>query len=312
MDDRKILYFRSGKLEFRCTYIHSNMSLDKYLQHLDVKSKKVKGFDYTKKRYFFSELSKDELHYCVNDVRGLVQAYTKEMELDGDDLYSIPYTSTGYARREAKKTLYGYQKYIKPMLPDLEVFNALRLAYRGGNTHAHRYNANKIISATDQTPLCSWDISSSYPAAMLTGLFPKKFTRKAPSCFENEYHDDKACLMKIRLTDLRLRNPDYGIPYIPKAKCTYIGKGAVFDNGRVLSLRNDFLELYITEIDFEIISWEYDFEYQIIELWTASKAPLPDKFKALIMEMYEKKTELKGGDEYMYGKYKNLINSLYG
>lgn len=322
MDDRKILYVRSGKLEFRCTYIHSNMSLEKYLNKMEVKSRKVKGFDYTKKRYYFTPLTKDELHYCVNDVRGLVQAYIKEMELDGDDLYSIPYTATGYARREAKKTLLGYRKYIKPMLPDLEVFNALRQAYRGGNTHAHRYNANKIISASDQRPLNSWDISSSYPAAMLTGLFPKKFTRKAPKCFESEYHDDKACLMKIRLSDVRLRNPDYGAPYIPKAKCTYISEGAVYDNGRVLSCRNTlddegnitekFLEMYITEIDFEIISWEYDFNYSVLELWTASKAPLPDKFKALIMEMYENKTKLKGGDEYLYGKYKNLINSLYG
>ena len=48
MDDRKILYVRSGKLEFRCTYIHSNMSLEKYLNKMEVKSRKVKGFDYTK------------------------------------------------------------------------------------------------------------------------------------------------------------------------------------------------------------------------------------------------------------------------
>ena len=322
MDDRKILYFRSGRLEFRCTYIHSNMSLEKYLEKLNVKSKKVKGFDYDKKRYFFTPLDKFELQYCVNDVRGLVQAYTKEMELDGDTLYTIPYTSTGYARREAKKALRGYQKYIKPMLPDLEVFQALRQAYRGGNTHAHRHNANRIIQATDARPLCSWDISSSYPAAMLTGLFPKKFTRKAPSCFEREYLDDKACLMKIRLINVRLRDNDYGAPYISKDKCTYLKlkqaedeagrliKNYGIDNGRVMCA--EMLELYCTEIDFEITYHEYDFDYQVLELWTASKAPLPDKFKQLIMEMYTTKTQLKGGDKYTYDKYKNLINSLYG
>ena len=130
MDDRKILYFRSGCFEFRCSYIHSNMSLDKYLQKMDVKSKKIKGFDYRKKRYPWTPLSKAELQYCLNDVRGLVQAYKEEMKRDGDDLYSVPYTSTGYSRRLAKKAIGPYRRIIKGMLPDVEIFDALRRSFR--------------------------------------------------------------------------------------------------------------------------------------------------------------------------------------
>lgn len=130
MDDRKILYFRSGCFEFRCTYLHSNMSLDRYLQKMNVKSKKIKGFDYDKKRYPWSKLDKNELQYAFNDVRGLVQAYKAEMAMDGDDLYSIPYTSTGYVRRLAKESLGPYRRYIKDMLPDAEIFNALRRSFR--------------------------------------------------------------------------------------------------------------------------------------------------------------------------------------
>ena len=147
MDDRKILRVRSGQFEYRCTYIHSNMSLDRYLQAMDVPDKKVHGFNYKKKRYPWTKLTPAELKYCINDVRGLVQAYQIEMKRDGDNLYTIPLTSTGYSRRLAKEALGPYRRYIKTMLPDLDCFQALRRAFRGGDTHANRFNANLIIDS---------------------------------------------------------------------------------------------------------------------------------------------------------------------
>ena len=309
MDDRKVLRIRSGKFEFRCSYIHSNMSLDQFLKKMDVKNKKIKGFNYRKKRYPWTRLTKNELLYCFNDVRGLTQAIKKEMTNDGDNLYTIPLTATGYSRRLAKEALGGYRRYIKDMLPDLEVFHALRKAFRGGNTHANRYNANIILKAAPGVPIMSYDISSSYPAAMLTGLYPKKFTRKPPDMFDTEYKHGKACLMHIYLQDLKLQDIRYGAPYIPKAKCEHIA-GGLYDNGRVLEAKS--LDMYITEIDFEIILNEYEFKYDILELWTATKAPLPQKFKDLLMKTYAEKTLLKGQDEYLYTKKKNLFNSYYG
>lgn len=305
MDDRKVLRVRSGKIEFRCSYIHSNMSLDKYLKAMDVKDKKISGFNYNKKRYPWTKLTREELKYCINDVKGLVQAYQIEMQRDGDDLYSIPLTSTGYVRRLAKEVLGPYRRYIKMMLPDLECFQALRKAFRGGDTHANRYNSNLLI----REPVHSWDISSSYPAVMLTQRFPKALIRKDVSMFESEYHHGKACLIRVRLTDLKQHEQNFGSPYIPKAKCESLF-GAVMDNGRVLSA--DSLEMYVTEIDFEIISEEYDFEYEILELWTGTKSYLPDNFRRLLLQMYTDKTQLKGVDDYMYGKKKNMFNSTYG
>lgn len=309
MDDRKILRIRSGKLEFRCSYLHSNMSLEKYLQAMNVPDQKVKGFDYKKKRYPWTKLSKAELKYCINDVRGLVQAYMTEMQRDGDDLYSIPLTSTGYSRRLAKAALGGYRKYIKDMLPDLETFEALRRAFRGGDTHANRYNANIIIDSAKVGPIQSWDISSSYPAVMLTERFPRKLIRQDPKQFELLYKNGKACLIHLYMEDVKLHDERFGSPYIAKAKCESLF-GAQLDNGRVLSA--DHLDLYVTEIDFEILAEEYDFRYQILELWTATKSYLPDAFRELLMQTYKDKTILKGGDSYTYGKKKNLFNSYYG
>lgn len=309
MDDRKILRFRSGKLEFRCSYLHSNMSLEKFLDTMEVKSRKVKGFDYEKIRYPWTELTPDELLYCVNDVRGLVQAIRNEMEKDGDDIYSIPMTSTGYSRREAKKALGGYRIYIKDMLPDLETFHALRQAFRGGNTHANRYYSNMLLEASRDGPITSYDISSSYPSVMLTERFPGKFRRTDPKYFRSAYRHDRACLLHMVMRDVRLRRPEWGCPYLAKGKVTDIARGE-YDNGRIL--RAEYIELYITEIDYDIIAEEYDFNYEILELWTARKSRLPEKLQALILKTYEEKTQLKGLDDYLYTKKKNLFNAYYG
>lgn len=308
MDDRRILRVRSGALEFRCSYIHSNMSLDRFLRAMDVPDKKVKGFDYKKKRYSWTKLSKAELHYCINDVRGLVQAINIEMQKDGDNLYTIPLTSTGYSRRLAKAALGPYRQWIKKMLPDLPCFQALRRAFRGGDTHANRYNANIIIDSII-TSIGSWDISSSYPAVMLTELFPRELVETDPALFDSKYKHGKACLIHIYMENVRLQDERFGCPYIPKAKCEHL-VGATFDNGRVLSA--DHLDMFITEIDFEILAHEYDFEYQILELWTGTKSPLPELFRNLLLNTYIEKTQLKGVDDYMYSKKKNLFNSYYG
>ena len=67
--------------EFRCSYIHSNMNLDTYTKKMGVKHKKLTGtFDYEKIRYPWTELSDEELAYCVHDVQGLVEAIEIEME----------------------------------------------------------------------------------------------------------------------------------------------------------------------------------------------------------------------------------------
>lgn len=309
MDDRKYLKIVSGKLEFRCAYLHSNMSLDRFLQAMDIKNKKLHGFDYNKIRFPWTHLTEEELQYCINDVKGLVQAIEKEMKLDCDDLATIPSTSTGYVRRDAKKTIARLKKFIKPMLPDLEVFRYLRAAFRGGNTHANRWNANRIIEASEGYPIMAYDISSSYPSVLLTEKFPGEFIEKDPEKFEMCIEHGKACLFKFRMQNVRLKNEYWGCPYLSVAKCQDIVNGE-FDNGRILSA--DSLFTIITEIDLSIIASEYDFDYQVERLFVANKRMLPRSFREWLLRMYQDKTMLKGGDEYYYGKVKNKFNSAYG
>lgn len=307
MDTRKVLKFTSGRFEFRCTYIHSNMNLARYMKAMDVPEEfQKKTMDYKRKRYPWTRIKKEDLQYAVNDVAGLRIAYLNEMEKDGDNLYTIPLTSTGYIRRMAKETIRRSGYYIRDMLPDREVFDMLRSEFRGGNTHANRWNANLLIRNEE---IWSYDISSSYPSVMLTERFPCAFVEHDPKRLKEMIKAGRACLFRIRMFDVKLKNDFWGCPYISKSKCEIIN-GGDFDNGRVLSA--DAIQCVLNEIDLEIIASEYSFRFEILKLYTARKTMLPYAFREMLMQLYRDKTELKGVDDYLYGKAKNKFNSCYG
>ena len=305
--------------EFRCSMRHSNMSLRQYLKKMQVPTQKEE-LDYSVKRYPWTPLTDAELSYCIADVQGLVQALKKEMEMDGDSLYTVPLTSTGYVRRDAKKALRRTPGgYIREQLPPFEVFKMLRQAFRGGNTHANRFYAGRIL-----TDVRSYDRSSSYPDVMINCEFPISYFWPVNDPSFDHISDlinrkHKAVIMTVRLWGVKLANELWGFPYLSIDKCTVRNpryaeeSGLCYDNGRIL--RADYLETTITDIDLRIILSEYDFDD--IEIRTAHAArygPLPPDFKKLIIGDYKYKTQLKGvaGEEVFYEKRKNRLNSYYG
>lgn len=310
MDTRKVLKFNSDHWEFRCSYLHSNMSLKKYLKAMDVPEDAQKlEYDYKKIRYPWTELSQEEIAYCVNDVRGLRKALINEMHKDHDDLYSIPLTSTGYVRRQAKEAMRKSNYNIKDMLPDRIVFELLRSEFRGGNTHANRWNSNILFRRRTHGEIYSYDISSSYPSVMLTERFPCKFVPCKTEYFKIMYDQGRALLFRIKMFDVKLKNIFWGCPYISRDKCEQID-GGEYDNGRVTSA--DAIQCVLNEIDFDIIRSEYSFKYEIVLLYSARKVMLPHPFRNMLMQLYRDKTALKGVDDYMYGKQKGKFNSCYG
>ena len=316
---RKILKFKAlnGKMEFRCSYIHSNMSLDLFTEKMQVAHQKLSGkeFDYSKKRYPWTPLSERELEYCCNDVIGLVEAIYKEMSLDGDDLYTYPLTSTGYVRRDIKKAIKENEvkNYVKNLKPDYETYKLLHDAFRGGNTHANRFVSDKTITA----PIAEYDRSSSYPDVQMNGEFPiGKFHKPRRydeegflKCLARGY----CVICRLHFYNIEVKNWITPVPYISEDKCTKLSTNHVTDNGRILSA--DELEIALTEVDLRIISNQYKATgYDIIEYRFAKKGPLPESVKDVIRDYYTKKTALKGvdGQEILYFKSKNKLNSIYG
>ena len=320
MKSRKILSARLPHIEFHCSYIHSNMSLKAYLKKMGVEHQKKSGvdFDYSKIRYPWTPLTNEELEYAVNDVLGLVEAIQVHMQAENDTLYTFPQTSTGYVRRRAKKAMREMpHKWLKDQLPDYEVYKLLREAFRGGNTHANRWAAGKVLHNVK-----SADRSSSYPDVMVNREFPiSQFVRDPDESFD---HLTKLCfvhhragLFRLRIWNIRLRDKYCPIPYLSKDKCRNIRNGDdwpnVYDNGRILSA--GYLETTMTDIDLKIVLSQYDFDaIEAFDVYTARYGRLPDPLVKLICQLYHDKTALKGveGQEIYYALSKEMINAVYG
>ena len=309
LKSRKILSATCGCIEYRCSYIWTNKTLSKFLQEMNVSHLKKSGaeFDYSKTRYPWTPLTETEIEYCQNDVIGLLEAAAKKISQDGDTLYTVPRTSTGYVRRDAKQAL--SQTPLGALKPTEEIYKKLRMAFRGGNTHANRYFAGKVLSGVQ-----SVDRTSSYPDVMLNQKFPMKPFKKCPdgiATVRRALLSGLAILCTMTIKGATLRNPLWGCPYIPVSKCQML-TNPLEDNGRVLEA--DALTIEVTDVDMQIILDEYDGAFDFTDIYTAQKDYLPEPFTDCIKRYYKIKTALKGieGSEYEYMKSKNLLNSLYG
>lgn len=318
IESRKVLKCEMLKhFEFRCSYLQTNMSLDEFTHKMGVENQKLSGkaFDYSKARYPWTDLTDQELEYCVNDVKGLCQAMKIQMDLEHDTFYTLPLTSTGYVRRDVKAAMRHYNvRDLKEQLPDYDVFCILREAFRGGNTHANRYYTDYVIKNVK-----SYDYASSYPNVQINCRFPMSTWLKE-DCSDLTLDDvirrivkhGRACLMRVAIRDIKLQDPLWGAPYIPKAKCRNI-KGCVNDNGRVLSA--EYLEISLTDIDLKIIMEEYVFStIEFLDFYHSRYGLLPKQLREVVLNYFRLKTELKGvdGQELYYMKAKNKLNSIYG
>lgn len=329
VDRRKILKFtmHDKALEFRCSYLQSNMSLDMFTEKMGVDHKKLSGvdFNYNKERFPWTEMSDFEMDYACNDVMGLVEAIETELELDNDTITSIPLTSTGYVRRDTKKAMRKYRYTIQDLFPDPDVYEMLREEFRGGDCHANRYYAGILI----EEPVYSDDRCSSYPDVQCNCEFPmsKFFIVQKEKVTIDDLFDlidrrHKAVLFRAAFSNIRLKDPFFGCPYLSKSKCRNIEQktvnsrlvdNAVYDNGRILEC--SYMETTLNDIDFEILLKEYEWDdMYILKVAHARYAKLPIDFVRVIQSYFKGKTELKGilGMEKYYDKSKNLLNGIFG
>lgn len=326
IDHRQVLkVLFKDTFEYRCSYLQTNMSLRQFCEKMGVKNYKLK-YNYKKRRYWYTKLTPKEIAYCINDVKGLVQAIKVEMERDGDNLYTLPYTSTGYARRDAREAMrWVSPNYIKNQIPDITIYHLLNDAFRGGNTHASRYYADKKLTKEIHGLIHSVDVASMYPDSLCNDLYPITRFTIVKDCTEEKLNElvfkkGKAALIKCSLINVELKDDLIPVPYLATSKCKGIVNGA-YDNGRILSA--DFISTTtFTDIDYKILLSQYKFDMIIQTVATARYGKLPPKLIECILSYYKGKTEYKdrdGDDEHsayfyeiMYQKLKALLNAQYG
>lgn len=112
--------------------------------------------------------------------------------------------------------------------------------------------------------------------------------------------------------NIRLKNHREPIPYISLSRCQAVDFR--LDNGRILEA--EYIEISLTEIDLQIILDQYSFDFMgVMSMMVAQKDLLPEPYRMVIQDYYNKKTALKGDDsedgKYIYMKSKNMLNSVY-
>lgn len=312
VDKRAVLMARSGNLVFCCSAVHSGTSLARFIHDYapDSPWQKQSGerFNYSKKRYPETRLTAREKLYCACDVRGLVDALRGEMAVTGDTVDTLPLTSTGFARRDVRRAMAPLMPKLRAMQPDLHLYRLLREAFRGGNTHASRFEAGEMLRGVECV-----DESSAYIAALCCYKYPISKFWKVENPDIDRCTDLAArgysMLMRLHLEGVRLRRDSWPVPYIAAAKTRDL-VGAALDNGRVLSA--DRLDMTLTNVDYEILVKEYNFTATVVEAWAAWSGMLPQELRAVLLEYYRRKTSIKGVDEVAYNHAKRLLNAIYG
>lgn len=322
---RKPLYALSKEgIEFRCSYLLTNYGLAKVGEHL-LKykvEKKVGDLDYTKLRHSKTKLTATEIGYMVNDGLVVMAHIQEEIERLKSITY-IPFTATGYVRnycrtealyngdKTHRKTFKAWQYYKRLMecltLEERE-YEMLELAFAGGFTHA---SCNYSGMAVEN--VASFDFSSAYPAVMVMEKFPMskgKFVNVGSYEEFMRYIDCYCCVFFVTFKNIKSKIQFEH--YISYSKCTEC-ENPVIDNGRVVSA--DKLTICITDVDYQIIRRVYSWEdFGVSEFIIYQRGYLPTSFVYSILQLYKKKTELKGvkGMEAEYNHSKSDLNATFG
>lgn len=317
LSERKPVYANSHGVEFRCSLKLSGgkslANVGKDLQKYKVK-KAVGNLDYEVIRTPLTPLTEKELVYCENDIRVLLAFIQEKIEQDGD-ITKIPLTNTGYVRNYCRKECFirwkPYHTLMSNLTMEPEEFSQLKRAFQGGFTHANSHYVRKTLEHVS-----SCDFGSSYPGVMVLDKFPMTKAQKVTSSLsDDEFMNlllSRACLFDIELYDVFPKR--YQEHPISRYKC-WICENPIIDNGRVVMASH--IGTTITEQDFfvymEFYTWDWN-RMVIKNLRTYEKAYLPTRLVTAILDLYGKKTNLKGkrGEEVNYMISKNMINAAYG
>lgn len=329
-EKRSPMYARTvDGLEFRCSYVLSGASLEqtcKDLQKYKVE-KQVGLLDYNKIRTPETPLTDDEIKYSIYDVTCVMNYIKEEMEQYDNDITKIPLTKTGKVRLRCRNALFNKQnrtKYVKLMnsltINDVKEYEMLKRSFQGGFTHASWLNVGKTLDNVSSN-----DFTSSYPTVMISEYYPM-------SKGEYTFIKDEETLKSLTKDNLVIFNihfaylkPKFNYEhYLSVSKCwrwneenntVYLNeksKNVEVDNGRIISGTD--INVSLTNIDYEIIKECYDFEADFGHGYVYKKGYLPKEYVSIIIDLYKKKTELKGvdGKEQEYMLAKADVNSLYG
>ena len=297
---------RYKNIQFRCSYLLTGYSLAKLGDSIQLP--KLES-DY-RTIYPEDEVTEEEKFYCYRDNEIVAKYIVNVLLKEYGTLHNIPYTKTGRVRRLFKE---NYVLGDWDIMPTEECYRALEKAFNGGITISNPRFTNMTLYNVH-----SYDIVSSYPFATLSELFPQKI-RKSVCPLRLNYKN--YFIAKIRFTNISTK---FDWQWLSISKMENIADDSEFFNGKLI--RSTSVDRYVTNIDFEIISKTYEFDYEVLEYYELYQVEkLPECFIKTILYYADKKHTLKqerkkyieGTEEFYsidreYTLSKNDFNSIYG
>ena len=313
------IHFENGII-LKDSLMLSQRSLEKWGADMQVEHAKAVGkWDYDLIRDFNSwDPSEDELKYMECDVLCGIECIDTTMKALHKTISSIPLTATGIPRGECRNEgkKHKAHDWYRRLSPDTFAEQyILELTFHGGYTHANRFITGHTFpgyySFTSPWSKCK-DFSSSYPYVVLAYPYPaEKFWKLPRKDISPDYilknSEKYAFIFKMCARNVRLKDSRHPMPAISFSKCI-VDINVVKDNGRVLCA--DYIEIYLTEIDFETIYSQYDFsDLKLEDVKCAVKDYLPRWFTDYVYQRYVDKTRLKGVDPVLYAIDKAKLNA---
>lgn len=307
---RKPLFAEWSTYQFRCSYFLTNMSLAVWAEQRKLSVQKLVGdLDYSILRTPKTALTDKELAYCFNDVLVMYYGLQQYKEKYGH-MIDIPFTQTGEVRKEVIERMnvsseYKYRKRCLKLIPEtIEDYALLCDCFMGGYTHSNAIHTNIV-----RENIIGKDIASSYPVVLCLEKYPMTYFEETIPCEDYFNNDNYSYIITFDVEHLHSKLWNTWLSF---SKCAKI-KGYSLDNGRVL--KADYVQLSLTNVDYEMFQLCYDFDnLNIIDFRISSNDYLSPTFVKYILELYGNKTTLKGikEKEPLYMKSKQYINSMYG
>lgn len=327
-------------IEFRDSLVLTQLSLGKLAKDYNLGIQKLKGeLDYSLTRHSLTELTNEEIAYCINDVQILSAFYHKYIyPVYIKNELKIPLTMTGIVRDELKREFLKlpeserkkYKARIKKLMPEtFEDYDTLcNEVYRGGYNHANKLYAGEEISIENYHgfvdpdgvhypyfDMGSFDFKSSYPAVMLHEKYPWELKEKDTDLFYTVANNKRWCKYNAYYGKFIIHDIKNKLSHSleSKNKILEYSDDAIFDNGRLISA--SWIIVWLTEQDvlnyFDFYTVDDLSQWECLKFYTGIKEDLPKFLKDMVLKYFALKEQLpKGTIEYAIAKAK--LNSLYG
>lgn len=244
------------KIEFRCSYSMSGVSLRELGKQVGLEKLEDDYKNYLPK----NKIPKQSKEYCQRDC-DIVAVYVANLIKEYKTLDNIPYTKTGrvrkvlrefYRQSETRETEWD-------LYPDENVYNLITDAFMGGVTTSNpKYTGVKLKNVH------SYDKKSSYPSVMLIEKYPSIMKHKLYKTL-TEYKNHKHFIIKIKFYNLKSKF-EWGWLSTSKCKIDKEEFQAEIFNGKILYIKDEWVETTITDVDLETINLTYTFDkYEIVD-----------------------------------------------